>query len=58
MNWTGLDFGKGSDGRSLASGLGKWLAELDADPFGAPLVLTAGAGMQRWLGLLCTSRCV
>ena len=49
MNSTGLHLVKSTDVRALASGLVTWLTELDADPFEAPLVLTPGAGMQRWL---------
>mgnify|MGYP000851854324 CR=1 FL=1 len=49
MNPTGLRLTRGTDVRALASGLIAWLSGVDADPYEAPVVLTPGAGMQRWL---------
>lgn len=49
MNDTGLTLTRGTDLHALADGLVARLNEVDADPFAAPLVLTPGAGVQRWL---------
>jgi exodeoxyribonuclease V gamma subunit len=49
MDETGLRLTRSTDVRALASGLMAWLSGVDADPYDAPVVLTPGAGMQRWL---------
>ncbi len=45
----GLRVTRGTDLPALASGLIARLTSLDADAFAAPLVLTPGPGLQRWL---------
>ena len=45
----GLHLVRGASVETLAGELAAWLAATSADPFAAPLVLTPGAGMQRWL---------
>jgi len=49
MDETGLRLTRSTDVRALASGLIGWLGGLASGPFDAPLVLTPGSGMQRWL---------
>lgn len=45
----GLELVRGASVPALAADLARQLAASPADPFEAPLVLTPGAGVQRWL---------
>lgn len=49
MTETGLVLTRGTSVRALATSLIDWVKGLDAGVFEAPLILTPGSGMQRWL---------